>query len=147
MAPWRHNARTCQFFRRLFDRLPVRISTLDLHHRILRKKIISELMTLECSFPFRPAGGDPGLDHLQEYFSTNCDASGLGSFVRRYLSTWNLTITSNFFRCTMYLVSHTVLCHCLVKQHSRNDKKKKEKRKKDCQMSLYHKADPCELIQ
>ena len=26
-------------FRRLFDRLPVRISTSDLHHRILRKKI------------------------------------------------------------------------------------------------------------
>ena len=39
---WHHdvtNARTCQFFRRLFDRLPVRISTSDLHHRILRKKI------------------------------------------------------------------------------------------------------------
>ena len=53
---WHHdvtNARTCQFFRRLFDRLPVRISTSDLHHRILRKKtlIISELMILECSFP------------------------------------------------------------------------------------------------
>ena len=27
----------------------------------------------------------------------------------------------------MYLVSHSVLCHCLVKQHSRNDKKKKKK--------------------
>ena len=25
----------------------------------------------------------------------------------------------------MYLASHSVLCHCLVKQHSRNDKKKK----------------------
>ena len=39
---WHHdvtNARTCQFFRRLFDRLPVRISTSDLHHRILRKKL------------------------------------------------------------------------------------------------------------
>ena len=24
----------------------------------------------------------------------------------------------------MYLVSHSVLCHCLVKQHSRNDKKR-----------------------
>ena len=42
--------------------------------------------------------------------------------------------------------SHSVLCHCLVKQHSRNDKKKKKK-KKDCQMSVYHKADPGELIQ
>ena len=88
--------------------------------------------------------------------TTNCDASGLGGFVRPYLSTRNLKITSNFFRCTMYLVSHSVLCHCLVKQHSRNDKKKKKrlpqlehrskkkKRKKihDCQMSVYHKADP-----
>ena len=39
---WHHDvtsARTCQFFRRLFDRLPVRISTSDLHHRILRKKL------------------------------------------------------------------------------------------------------------
>ena len=27
------------FFRRLFDRLPVRISTSDLHHRITRKKL------------------------------------------------------------------------------------------------------------
>ena len=77
--------------------------------------------------------------------TTNCDASGLGGFVRRYLSTRNPRITSNFFRCTMYLVSHSVLCHCLVKQHSRNDKKKKKK--KDCQMSVYHmhKADPGEL--
>ena len=85
--------------------------------------------------------------------TTNCDASGLGGFVRRYLSTRNLRITSNFFRCTMYLVSHSssVLCHRLVKQHSRNGKK-------DCQMSVYlggsvhyplvyHKADPGELIQ
>ena len=30
----------------------------------------------------------------------------------------------------MYLASHSVLCHCLVKQHSRNDKKKKKKKKK-----------------
>ena len=54
---WHHdvtNARTCQFFRRLFDRLPVRISTSDLHDRILRRKsIISELMILECSFPLK----------------------------------------------------------------------------------------------
>ena len=42
IARWHHdvtNARTCQFFRRLFDRLSVRISTSDLHHRILRKKL------------------------------------------------------------------------------------------------------------
>ena len=62
--------------------------------------------------------------------TTNCDASGLGGYVRRYLSTRNLRITSKFFRCTMYLASHSVLCHCLVKQHSRNDKKKKKKKKK-----------------
>ena len=65
--------------------------------------------------------------------TTNCDASGLGGFVRRYLSTRNLRITSNFFRCTMYLASHSVLCHCLVKQHSRNDKKKKKKKIVKCQ--------------
>ena len=59
--------------------------------------------------------------------TTNCDASGLGGFVRRYLSTRNLRITSNFFRCTMYLVSHSVLSHCLVKQHSRKRQKKKKK--------------------
>ena len=61
-----------------------------------------------------------------------CDASGLGGFVR--LSTRSLRITSNFFRCTMYLASHSVLCHCLVKQHSRNATKKKKKKKIDrCQ--------------
>ena len=59
--------------------------------------------------------------------TTNGDASCLGGFVRRYLSTRNLRITSNFFRCTMYLASHSVLCHCLVKQYSRNDKRKKKK--------------------
>ena len=61
--------------------------------------------------------------------TTNCDASGLGGFVRRYLSTRNLRTTSNFFRCTTYLVSHSVLCHCLVKQHSRNDIKKIKKKR------------------
>ena len=70
--------------------------------------------------------------------TTNCDASGLGGFVRRYLSTRNLRITSNFFRCTMYLVSHSVLCHCLVKQHSRNDKKKKKKKLSDVSARVPH---------
>ena len=52
VAPWRHKSSHVPVFRRLFDRLPVRISTSDLHHRILRKNsIISELMILECSFP------------------------------------------------------------------------------------------------
>ena len=62
--------------------------------------------------------------------TTNRDASGLGGFVRRYLSTRSLRITSNFFRCTMYLASHSVLCHCLVKQHTRKEKKKRKKEKK-----------------
>ena len=39
VAPWRHKSSHVPVFRRLFDRLPVRISTSDLHHRILRKKI------------------------------------------------------------------------------------------------------------
>ena len=47
----------------------------------------------------------------------------------------------------MYIASHSVICQCLVKQHSRNDKKKKKKKKKDCRMSVHHKADPGELIQ
>ena len=52
VAPWRHKCSHVPVFCRLFDRLPVRISTSDLHHRILRKKsFISELMILECSFP------------------------------------------------------------------------------------------------
>ena len=39
VAPWRHKSSHVPVFRRLFDRLPVRISTSDLHHRILRKKL------------------------------------------------------------------------------------------------------------
>ena len=77
--------------------------------------------------------------------TTTCDASGLGGFVRRYLSTRNLRITSNFFRCTTYLVSHSVLCHCSCQ--TTLTKRQKKKKKKDCQMSVYHKADPGELIQ
>ena len=38
-APWRHKSSHVPVFGRLFDRLPVRISTSDLHHRILRKKL------------------------------------------------------------------------------------------------------------
>ena len=38
-APWRHKSSHVPVFRRLFDRLPVRISTSDLHHRIQRKKL------------------------------------------------------------------------------------------------------------
>ena len=39
VAPWRHKSSHVPVFRRLFDRLPVRISTSDLHHLILRKKL------------------------------------------------------------------------------------------------------------
>ena len=39
VAPWRHKCSHVPVFRRLFDRLPVRISTSDLHHRILRNKL------------------------------------------------------------------------------------------------------------
>ena len=39
VAPWRHKCLHVPVFRRLFDRLPVRISTSELHHRILRKKL------------------------------------------------------------------------------------------------------------
>ena len=67
----------------------------------------------------------------------------VASFVRRYLSTRNLRITSNFFRCTMYLVSHSVLCHRLVKQHSRKKKKKIVR----CQCTTKLTQVLCELIQ
>ena len=63
MAPWRHKCSHVPVLRRLFDRLPVRISTSDLHHQILRKKLISELMILECSFPLTTSqwsAGDSG---------------------------------------------------------------------------------------
>ena len=44
VAPWRHKSSHVPVFLRLFDRLPVRISTSDLHHRIYGKNsIISEL--------------------------------------------------------------------------------------------------------
>ena len=39
VAPWRHKSSHVPVFRRLFDRLPVRISTSDLYHQILRKKL------------------------------------------------------------------------------------------------------------
>ena len=50
---WRHKHLYVLFFCCLFDRLPVRISIPDLHHRSLWKKSSrSELMILKCSFPF-----------------------------------------------------------------------------------------------
>ena len=74
-----------------------------------------------------------------------CDASGLGGFVRRYLSTRNLRITSNFFRCTIPCVTFCTLS--LSCQTTLTKRQKKKKKKKDCQMSVYHNADPGELIQ
>ena len=65
--------------------------------------------------------------------TTNCDASGLGGFVRRYLSTRNLRKTSDFFRCTMYLVSHSVLCHCLRLSNNTHETTKKKKKIVWCQ--------------
>ena len=54
---WHHdvtNGLTCQSFCRLFDRLPVRISTSDFTIGFYEKNsIISELMILECSFPLK----------------------------------------------------------------------------------------------
>ena len=52
--------------------------------------------------------------------TTNCDASGLGGFVRPYLSTRNLRITSNFFRHTLYSVLSN-------NTHETTKKKNKEK--------------------
>ena len=51
--------------------------------------------------------------------------------VRRYLSTRNLRITSNFFCCTMYLVSH---CPPSCQTTLTKRQKKKKKKKKECQM-------------
>ena len=67
--------------------------------------------------------------------TTNCDASGMGGFVRRYLSTRNLRITSNFFRCTPRTLCHTlycILCHCSCQTTlTKRQKKKKKKRLSD----------------
>ena len=52
-------------------------------------------------------------------------------------------MTSNFFRCTMYM------CHTLysVIVLSNNTHETTKKKKKDSQMSVYQKADIGELIQ
>ena len=54
--------------------------------------------------------------------TTNCDASGLGGFARRYHI--NQESEDNIELLPLYHVPCVTLCHCLVKQHSRNDKKK-----------------------
>ena len=57
VAPWRHKCSHVPVFRRLFDRLPVRISTSDLHHRILRKKLYHiRAYDFGVQFSFNPCG-------------------------------------------------------------------------------------------
>ena len=58
-----------------------------------------------------------------------CDASGLGGFVRRYLSTRSLRITSNFFRCTCTL-RHTLYSVTVLSNNTHETTKKKKKKKK-----------------
>ena len=64
--------------------------------------------------------------------TTNCDASGLGGFVRRYLSTRSLRITSNFFRFTMYLASddHTLYSVTVLSNNPHETKQNKTKKRK-----------------
>ena len=54
-AARRRHPRFLAIFGRLFDRLPVRISTSDLHHRILRKKIYHiRAYDFGVQFSFKP---------------------------------------------------------------------------------------------
>ena len=57
-----------------------------------------------------------------------CDASGLGGFVRRYLSTRSLRITSNFFR--LYHVPCVSLCTLSLSCQNTHETTKKAKQKK-----------------
>ena len=78
--------------------------------------------------------------------TTNCDASGLGGFVRRYLSTRNLRITSNFFRCTMYLAACVTLCTLslfLSNNTHETTKKKKKRLSQRFQACIVKKSRPC----
>ena len=64
VAPWRHKSSHVPVFRRLFDRLPVRISTSDLHHWILRKKLYHiRAYDFGVQFSFN-VGGQTGKDCL-----------------------------------------------------------------------------------
>ena len=65
VAPWCHKCSHVPVFRRLFDRLPVRISTSDLHHRILRKKLYHiRAYDFGVQFSFKKTGL-PKFDSLQ----------------------------------------------------------------------------------
>ena len=66
--------------------------------------------------------------------TTNCDASGLGGFVRRYLSTRNLRITSNFFRSTN--VPCVTLCTLSLSCQTTLTKRKKKKKKRLSDVSV-----------
>ena len=67
--------------------------------------------------------------------TTTCDASGLGGFVRRYRSTRNLRIISNFFRsgavpCTL---CHTLYSVTVLSNNTHETTKKKKKMIVRCQ--------------
>ena len=66
VAPWRHKSSHVPVFRRLFDRLPVRISTSDLHHRIARRRVKE---ALHISTEKNPKNKDKGLELDPIWFS------------------------------------------------------------------------------
>ena len=69
VAPWRHKCSHVPVFRRLFDRLPVRISTSDLHHRILRKKLYHiRAYDFGVQFSFKA-----GVDRSEAWFLAEID--------------------------------------------------------------------------
>ena len=63
VAPWRHKCSHVPVFRGLFDRLPVRISTSDLHHRILRKKLY-HIRAYDFGVQFSFKAGPPWFEFL-----------------------------------------------------------------------------------
>ena len=80
--------------------------------------------------------------------TTNCDASGL--WLRSPISI-NQESEDNIELFPLYHVPCVTLCtlslSCQTTLTKGRKKKKKKKKKKDCQMPVYHKADPGELIQ
>ena len=79
--------------------------------------------------------------------TTNCDASGLGGFVCPAISIYQES-EDNIELLPRYHVPCVTLCTLSPScQTTLTKRQKKKKKKKDCQMSVYHKADPGELIQ
>ena len=79
VAPWRHKCSHVPVFRRLFDRLPVRISISDLHHRILRKKNHVRAYDFGVQFSFKKWLSWHGLElfgtphsHIVNVFLPSC---------------------------------------------------------------------------